>query len=65
MFIETYQLCSIFLSHITMKVYLLGNAAIAIDILEAGVVTGYPWTLASEIEEILAPFASKYGIPME
>ncbi len=48
-----------------MKVYLLGNAAIAIGILEAGVVTGYPRTPASEIVEILAPFASKYDIHEE
>ncbi|KAF5433852.1 indolepyruvate ferredoxin oxidoreductase alpha subunit [Candidatus Methanophagaceae archaeon] len=48
-----------------MKVYLLGNAAIAIGILEAGVVTGYPGTPTSEIVETLAPFGSKYGIHAE
>jgi len=50
-----------------MKDYLLGNAAIARGILEAGagVVTGYPGTPASEIVETLAPFASKYGIHVE
>ncbi|MHC1623085.1 MAG: indolepyruvate ferredoxin oxidoreductase subunit alpha [Candidatus Methanospirareceae archaeon] len=50
-----------------MKEYLLGNAAIARGILEAGagVVTGYPGTPASEIVESVAPFARKYGIHVE
>jgi len=47
--------------------YLLGNAAIARGILEAGagVVTGYPGTPASEIVESVAPFAEEYGIHVE
>jgi len=50
-----------------VKEYLLGNAAIARGILEAGagVVTGYPGTPASEIVESVAPFAKKYGIHVE
>ena len=50
-----------------MKEYLLGNAAIARGILEAGagVVTGYPGTPASEIVECVAPFAKKYDIHVE
>ncbi len=50
-----------------MKEYLLGNAAIARGILEAGagVVTGYPGTPASEIVESVVPFAKKYGIHVE
>jgi indolepyruvate ferredoxin oxidoreductase alpha subunit len=50
-----------------MKEYLLGNAAIARGILEAGagVVTGYPGTPASEIVESVAPFAKKYDIHVE
>ncbi len=52
---------------LVMNEYLLGNAAIARGILEAGtrVVTGYPGTPASEIVETLAPFASEYGIHVE
>jgi indolepyruvate ferredoxin oxidoreductase alpha subunit len=52
---------------IIVKEYLLGNAAIARGILEAGagVVTGYPGTPASEIVESVAPFAKKYGIHVE
>jgi len=50
-----------------VKDYLLGNAAIARGIFEAGagVVTGYPGTPASEIVETLAPFARKQGIHVE
>jgi indolepyruvate ferredoxin oxidoreductase alpha subunit len=50
-----------------MKEYLLGNAAIAHGILEAGagVVTGYPGTPASEIVETLAPFAKHYDLHVE
>ena len=50
-----------------MKEYLLGNAAIARAIIEAGacVVTGYPGTPASEIVEYVAPFSSKYDIHVE
>ncbi|HUV79261.1 MAG TPA: indolepyruvate ferredoxin oxidoreductase subunit alpha [Candidatus Bathyarchaeia archaeon] len=50
-----------------LKEYLLGNAAIARGILEAGagVVTGYPGTPASEIVESVAPFAKKYDIHVE
>ncbi len=47
--------------------YLLGNAAIARGILEAGasVVTSYPGTPASEIVETLAPLAKKYDLHVE
>ncbi len=47
--------------------YLLGNAAIARGILEAGasVVTSYPGTPASEIVETLAPLAEKYDLHVE
>ena len=50
-----------------MREYLLGNAAIARGILEAGagVVTGYPGTPASEIVETLAPLAKKYNVHVE
>ena len=50
-----------------MKEYLLGNAAIARGILEAGagVVTSYPGTPASEIVETLAPFTKKYNLHVE
>jgi indolepyruvate ferredoxin oxidoreductase alpha subunit len=50
-----------------MKEYLLGNAAIARGILEAGagVVTGYPGTPASEIVESVAPFAKKHHLHVE
>lgn len=50
-----------------MKEYLLGNAAIARGILEAGagVVAGYPGTPSSEIIETLAPLAGKYGQHVE
>jgi indolepyruvate ferredoxin oxidoreductase alpha subunit len=50
-----------------MKEYLLGNAAIARGILEAGagVVTGYPGTPASEIVESVAPFAKKHNLHVE
>jgi indolepyruvate ferredoxin oxidoreductase alpha subunit len=50
-----------------MKEYLLGNAAIARGILEAGagVVTSYPGTPASEIVETLAPLAKKYDLHVE
>ena len=50
-----------------MKEYLLGNAAIAQGILEAGagVVTGYPGTPASEIVETLAPLAKQYNLHVE
>lgn len=50
-----------------MKEYLLGNAAIARGILEAGagVVAGYPGTPSSEIIEILAPLAGKFGLHVE
>ncbi|MBN1762418.1 MAG: indolepyruvate ferredoxin oxidoreductase subunit alpha [Methanomicrobia archaeon] len=50
-----------------MKEYLLGNAAIARGILEAGagVVTGYPGTPASEIVESMAPFAKKHNLHVE
>ena len=50
-----------------MKEYLLGNAAIAHGILEAGagVVTGYPGTPASEIVESVAPFAKKHNLHVE
>lgn len=50
-----------------MKEYLLGNAAIARGILEAGagVVTSYPGTPASEIVESLAPVSKEYGLHIE
>lgn len=51
-----------------MKEYLLGNAAIAKGILEAGagVVTGYPGTPASEIVEIVAHLnGKKYDLHVE
>ncbi|MCW3141020.1 MAG: indolepyruvate ferredoxin oxidoreductase subunit alpha [Methanophagales archaeon] len=50
-----------------MREYLLGNAAIARGILEAGasVVTSYPGTPASEIVETLAPFTKKYDLHVE
>jgi indolepyruvate ferredoxin oxidoreductase alpha subunit len=50
-----------------MKDYLLGNAAIAHGILEAGagVVTGYPGTPSSEIVESVAPFATKHNLHVE
>ena len=50
-----------------MKEYLLGNAAIARGILEAGagVVTGYPGTPASEIVEAMAYFAKKDDLHVE
>jgi indolepyruvate ferredoxin oxidoreductase alpha subunit len=50
-----------------VKEYLLGNAAIAQGILEAGasVVTGYPGTPASEIVETLAPLAKQYNLHVE
>jgi len=50
-----------------MREYLLGNAAIARGILEAGagVVTSYPGTPASEIVETLAPLAKKYNVHVE
>ena len=50
-----------------MKEYLLGHAAIARGILEAGagVVTGYPGTPASEIVESVAPFAKKHNLHVE
>ena len=50
-----------------MKEYLLGNAAIARGILEAGagVVTGYPGTPASEIVETVVPFAQKCNLHVE
>jgi indolepyruvate ferredoxin oxidoreductase alpha subunit len=52
---------------IVMKEYLLGNAAIARGILEAGasVVASYPGTPASEIVETLAPLAKKYDLHVE
>lgn len=50
-----------------MKEYLLGNAAIARGILEAGagVVTSYPGTPASEIVESLAPVSKEYNLHIE
>ncbi len=50
-----------------MKEYLLGNAAIARGILEAGagVVTSYPGTPASEIVESLAPVSKDYNLHIE
>jgi len=50
-----------------MREYLLGNAAIARGILEAGarVVASYPGTPASEVVEILAPLAKKYDLHVE
>ena len=50
-----------------MKEYLLGNAAIARGLLEAGagVVTGYPGTPASEIVEATAYFAKKDDLHVE
>ena len=50
-----------------MKEYLLGNAAIARGILEAGagVVTGYPGTPASEIVESVVSFDQKCNLHVE
>ena len=50
-----------------MKEYLLGNAAIARGILEAGagVVTSYPGTPASEIVESLAPVSKEHNLHIE
>jgi indolepyruvate ferredoxin oxidoreductase alpha subunit len=50
-----------------VKEYLLGNAAIARGILEAGtgVVTGYPGTPASEIVETVVPFDQKCNLHVE
>ena len=50
-----------------MKQYLLGNAAIARGLLEAGagVITGYPGTPASEILETAATFAQPYQLHVE
>ena len=51
----------------TVKQYLLGNAAIARGLLEAGasVITGYPGTPASEILETAATFAQPYKLHVE
>ncbi len=50
-----------------MKEYLLGNAAIARGVLEAGagVAASYPGTPASEIIETLAQFAKTYDLHVE
>ncbi|MEM2989764.1 MAG: thiamine pyrophosphate-binding protein, partial [Halobacteria archaeon] len=51
----------------TGKAFLLGNEAIARGLLESGVkvATGYPGTPSSEIIEVLAKEAKKYGVHVE